>query len=42
MLLVAIIPGLVSMALFVATLALRPHRARATLLPPAPIGVKLA
>lgn len=34
--LLAIIPGLVSIALFVATLALRPHAARATILPPQP------
>lgn len=32
----AIIPGLVSVALFVATLSLRPTKPRATLLPPAP------
>ncbi len=34
--LLAIIPGLISIALFVATLALRPHAARATILPPQP------
>jgi hypothetical protein len=35
--LLAIIPGLVSVALFLATLALRPAKAmRATMLPPAP------
>jgi hypothetical protein len=35
--LLAIIPGLISIALFVATLALRPQKAmRQTLLPPAP------
>jgi hypothetical protein len=32
----AIIPGLVSVVLFVATLSLRPTKPRATLLPPAP------
>jgi hypothetical protein len=32
----AVIPGLVSVALFVATLALRPSAARSTMLPPAP------
>jgi hypothetical protein len=32
----ALLPGLVSIALFVATLSLKPHRARATLLPPQP------
>jgi hypothetical protein len=42
MLLLAIIPGLVSMALFVATLALRPQRARATWLPPPPVGRALS
>jgi hypothetical protein len=40
MLLLAIIPGLVSVALFAATLALRPSRGRATLLPPAPMPSK--
>jgi hypothetical protein len=34
--LLAAIPALLSIALFVATLALRPSRARATLLPPQP------
>jgi hypothetical protein len=32
----AMIPALVSVALFLGTLALRPQRARATLLPPQP------
>jgi hypothetical protein len=32
----ALLPGLVSIALFVATLSLKPYRARATLLPPQP------
>ena len=36
LMLLAIIPGLISIALFVATLALRPHAARATILPPQP------
>ena len=31
-----VIPGLVSIALFVATLRMSPLRARATVLPPAP------
>ena len=35
--LLATIPALLSIALFVATLALRPHRSRATLLPPQPL-----
>jgi len=35
--LLAAIPALLSIALFVATLALRPHRSRATLLPPQPL-----
>jgi hypothetical protein len=30
------IPALIAVALFVGTLSLRPHRARATLLPPQP------
>jgi hypothetical protein len=34
--LLAVIPGLFSIALFVATLSLKPGRARATVLPPAP------
>jgi len=34
--LLSIIPPLIAVALFVATLALRPHRARATMLPPQP------
>ncbi|MES1189214.1 MAG: hypothetical protein ABUL60_35695 [Myxococcales bacterium] len=34
--LLAAIPGLLSIALFVATLCLKPGRARATVLPPAP------
>jgi hypothetical protein len=34
--LLATIPALLSIALFVATLALRPDRSRATLLPPRP------
>ena len=36
--LLAIIPGLLSIALFVATLRLRPQVARATMLPPQPIA----
>jgi hypothetical protein len=35
--LLAIIPALLSIALFVATLSLKPSRARATVLPPAPL-----
>lgn len=35
--LLAVIPGLLSIALFVATLSLNPPRARATVLPPAPL-----
>jgi hypothetical protein len=35
--LLAIIPGLLSIVLFVATLSLRPQRARATVLPPRPM-----
>jgi hypothetical protein len=31
-----IVPGLIAVALFVATLSLRPHQPRATLLPPPP------
>jgi hypothetical protein len=34
--LLAIIPGLLSIVLFVATLSLKPQRARATMLPPLP------
>jgi len=34
--LLSIMPALTAVALFVATLALRPHRARATMLPPEP------
>jgi len=34
--LLSIIPALIAVVLFVATLGLRPQRARATLLPPAP------
>jgi hypothetical protein len=34
--LLAIIPGLLSIVLFVATLSLKPQRARATVLPPQP------
>ena len=33
----AIIPGLLSILLFVATLSLKPQRARVTLLPPRPL-----
>jgi hypothetical protein len=35
--LLAILPGLLSIALFVATLRLKPQRARATVLPPQPL-----
>lgn len=35
--LLAIIPGLLSIVLFVATLCLKPQRARATVLPPQPL-----
>ncbi len=34
--LLALIPGLLSIALFVATLCLKPPRTRATMLPPQP------
>jgi hypothetical protein len=36
--LLAIIPGLLSIALFVATLNLKPQRPRATVLPPQPLS----
>jgi uncharacterized membrane protein len=36
--LLAIVPALLSIALFVATLSLKPQRARATLLPPQPLA----
>lgn len=36
LMLLALLPALISIALFVATLSLRPVRARATLLPPLP------
>ena len=32
-----IVPGLIAVALFIATLSLRPHQPRATLLPPQPL-----
>jgi hypothetical protein len=35
--LLAIIPGLLSIVLFVATLSLKPPRARTTVLPPQPL-----
>ena len=36
--LLAVIPGLLSIALFVATLCLKPSRARSTVLPPPPLA----
>ena len=35
--LLALLPGLIAIALFIGTLSLRPLRARATVLPPAPL-----